>query len=263
MGSCLSTGHDAMVVLVVGLDGAGKSAVVARLGGEEVRTTTPTAGFAIHHLALSDGAEFKVYDVGGRHDLRGHWRIYYPKAHAIVFVLDAVDRRRLHEAAAELQRLLDDDTLVHVPFLLLANKQDVPGALPAGEVEAMLNLGAIRDRKWNCLDCSAVRGDGVVPGLQWLASHPERRSLGRAARGRGGRSHAADAGPRRQPADRHARLVRVDRQQHGLGARAAAARRRRRERGDPAARRGDDDDEHARREPPAAARAGGVCRSIF
>ena len=55
----------------------------------------------------------------------------------------------------------------------------------------MLNLGAIRDRKWNCLDCSAVRGDGVVPGLQWLASHPERRSLGRAARGRGGRSHAA------------------------------------------------------------------------
>ena len=191
MGSCLSTGHDAMVVLIVGLDGAGKSAVVARLGGEEVRTTTPTAGFAIHHLALSDGAEFKVYDVGGRHDLRGHWRIYYPKAHAIVFVLDAVDRRRLHEAAAELQRLLDDDTLVHVPFLLLANKQDVPGALPAGEVEAMLNLGAIRDRKWNCLDCSAVRGDGVVPGLQWLASHPERRSLGRAARGRGGRSHAA------------------------------------------------------------------------
>ena len=47
MGSCLSTGHDAMVVLVVGLDGAGKSAVVARLGGEEVRTrAAKTATFA-------------------------------------------------------------------------------------------------------------------------------------------------------------------------------------------------------------------------
>ena len=80
----------------------------SRLGGEEVRTTTPTAGFAIHHLALSDGAEFKVYDVGGRHDLRGHWRIYYPKAHAIVFVLDAVDRRRLHEAAAACRQVVHD-----------------------------------------------------------------------------------------------------------------------------------------------------------
>ena len=134
-------------------------------------------------------------------------------------------------------------------------------ALPAGEVEAMLNLGAIRDRKWNCLGCSAVRGDGVVPGLQWLASHPERRSLGRAARGRGGRSHAAPMQGRvgnlpivtrgsssRSPTTwtprARSRRRPPPRTTTTRARRASAALRRRR----------DDDDEHARREPPAAAR---------
>lgn len=32
-----------------------------------------------------------------------------------------------------------------------------------------MHLGAIRDRVWRCIPCSALRGIGLTVGLQWLA----------------------------------------------------------------------------------------------
>ena len=125
-------------------------------------------------LVLSDGTQLKVWDVGGRRDVREHWRAHYAKVQAIIFVIDAVDRHRLQENSIELRRLLDQPKLVGLPLLLLANKQDVAGALPASEIEACLHLGTIRDRAWNCMGCSAFRGDGFVRGLKWLASQAGR-----------------------------------------------------------------------------------------
>jgi hypothetical protein len=125
-------------------------------------------------LVLSDGTQLKVWDVGGRRDVREHWRAHYAKVKAIIFVIDAVDRHRLQENSIELRRLLDQPKLVGLPLLLLANKQDVAGALPASEIEACLHLGTIRDRAWNCMGCSAFRGDGFVRGLKWLASQAGR-----------------------------------------------------------------------------------------
>mmetsp|Transcript_1469 Transcript_1469/g.2896 ORF Transcript_1469/g.2896 Transcript_1469/m.2896 type:complete len:143 (+) Transcript_1469:213-641(+) len=75
----------------------------------------------------------------------------------------------MEESSTELQRLLDAEALVGVPLLVLANKQDLPGALSAAEMEACLHLGAIRDRPWHCLACSALRKHGLSEGLQWLA----------------------------------------------------------------------------------------------
>ena len=106
--------------------------------------------------------------------MRDHWRMHFQKAKCMIYVIDATDRRRLHENSIELRRLLDSPRLVGVPLLLLANKQDLAGALPASEIEACLHLRTIRDRAWNCLGCSAFRGegegDGFVRGLKWLAA---------------------------------------------------------------------------------------------
>jgi len=156
-------------VLVVGLDGAGKTALLATALDEDARTVMPTLGFMVRGLQLSDGTQLKVYDVGGRRDVRDHWRVHYEKVRAIIFVIDAVDRHRLQENSVELRRLLNSMQLVGVPILFLANKQDLAGALPASELEACLHLHNIRDRPWNCVGCSALRGDGFVRGLKWLA----------------------------------------------------------------------------------------------
>ena len=174
MGATHSRTAPSIGVLTLGLDNAGKTSLLAQVLDEDARTITPTLGFMLRGLVLSDGTQLKVWDVGGRRDVREHWRAHYAKVKAIIFVIDAVDRHRLQENSIELRRLLDQPKLVGLPLLLLANKQDVAGALPASEIEACLHLGTIRDRAWNCMGCSAFRGDGFVRGLKWLASQAGR-----------------------------------------------------------------------------------------
>ena len=174
MGATSSRSSTSTGVLILGLDNAGKTSLLAQVLDEDARTVTPTLGFMLRGLVLSDGTQLKVWDVGGRQDVREHWRAHYAKAKCIIFVIDAVDRHRLQENSIELRRLLDQPRLVGLPLLLLANKQDVAGALPASEIEACLHLGTIRDRAWNCMGCSAFRGDGFVRGLKWLASQAGR-----------------------------------------------------------------------------------------
>jgi small GTP-binding protein len=156
-------------VLLLGLDGAGKTSVVARLIGDEVRTVLPTLGFSVRTFELGTSRhQLKLWDIGGRASVRQYWPAYYAKAHAIAFVIDTTDRRRLEENSRVLQHLLDDDQLLGLPLLVLANKQDADDAIPASEIEELMRLGAIRDRVWNCTACSALRGTGVVDGLHWL-----------------------------------------------------------------------------------------------
>ena len=199
MGGSLSSPARPVQVLMLGLDQAGKSSVLARLAGEEVRSLTPTRGFSIHMLNIAGSSQptFKVWDLGGGHDVRHYWPAYYSRAQAIVFVVDATDRLRLHETSVVLQQLLDEESLLGLPLLLFANKQDMPHALQAGEVrqarrsihaapsletpcansslpcaqlEEVLHLGSIKDRAWLCFACSALRGSGLNEGFVWLRS---------------------------------------------------------------------------------------------
>lgn len=45
-------------------------------------------------------------------------------------------------------------------MLIFANKQDLISALPAEEIEELLNLSMINDRSWTIIACSAKDGEG-------------------------------------------------------------------------------------------------------
>jgi hypothetical protein len=87
------------------------------------------------------------WDTGGADMVRPLWpwvRPLCPAVDGIVFVVDASDHDRLGTAADELAKMLAYDELQFVPLLVLANKPDRPGALPAAEVAAALSLHALR-----------------------------------------------------------------------------------------------------------------------
>ena len=56
---------------------------------------------------------------------------------------------------------------------MLANKQDIKGAMNKQQIASFLELDLINDRQWFVQECSAVSGKGLVDGLQWLASAVE------------------------------------------------------------------------------------------
>ena len=61
----------------------------------------------------------------------------------MVFVVDSADRERLEFAKQELELMLQEDELRGVPVLILANKQDMPGAMNYDEVSEGLGLDQI------------------------------------------------------------------------------------------------------------------------
>ena len=71
---------------------------------------------------------------------RSMWERYCRGVQAIVFVVDAADLDVLEQARSELSELLAKPSLQGIPLLLLGNKNDLPGALPTGELIDRLDL---------------------------------------------------------------------------------------------------------------------------
>jgi ADP-ribosylation factor protein 1 len=93
--------------------------------------------------------------------------MYLTDSHAaegIMFVVDSSDTERIPQARDEFQRLKSDPALRHLPVLLWANKQDLPGALSPREVADRMGLFRSSGFAWHVQGCQAIDGrlwDGV------------------------------------------------------------------------------------------------------
>lgn len=154
-------------ILILGLDGAGKTTILYRLQIGEVITTKPTIGFNVETLNYKN-LKLNVWDLGGQTSIRPYWRCYYANTAAVIFVVDSTDKDRMDIASKELHLMLQEEELQESALLVFANKQDQPGALSASEVSKELNLAELKDRSWSIVASSAIKGEGITEGLDWL-----------------------------------------------------------------------------------------------
>lgn len=76
-----------------------------------------------------------MWDVGGQKSLRSYWRNYFECTDGLVWVVDSADRMRMETCREELKVLLEEERLAGATLLVLANKQDLPGALSAQDIK--------------------------------------------------------------------------------------------------------------------------------
>lgn len=111
------------------------------------------------------------------------WQKYYDECHAVAYVVDASDRGRLDEGWEVFDTVLSSPQILHVPLLLLANKQDAPEALSVEDIREHYEGWWQRrhqEGKWDESDekervasldvmgVSALEGTGIKEAVDWL-----------------------------------------------------------------------------------------------
>lgn len=66
--------------------------------------------------------------------------------------------------------MLEEEELKDAALVVFANKQDLPGALPQEQIAQRLGLAGLKSRQWAIFKTSAIKGDGLYDGLDWLVN---------------------------------------------------------------------------------------------
>eukprot|EP01084_Bolivina_argentea_P228443 385825_1 len=174
-------------VMIIGLDGAGKTTILKQLNKEPCDKTLPTMGFNVNKVEF-EGLEMTIWDVGGQERLRSVWKHYYNEVQAIVFVVDSNDRDRIFGKHAKdddcvkfwIDLIANNSQLNDCIFLILANKQDQDQALTTNQVIDALDLcGKFRKRVWHVHPTIAIQNEGIDEAFRWLSSMLQKQKKGK------------------------------------------------------------------------------------
>ena len=170
-------------VLVLGLDNAGKTTLLEKvkaiyLGVQALppERIIPTIGLNIGKIEIGGNMRLSFWDLGGQTDLRTIWNSYYSECHAIIFMVDSTDAARIEECKRIFSAIVTNDQVEGVPILMLANKQDMTGALKVEQIKELFNpiAASIGARDSKVMSVSALRGEGVREAVDWLHTRIQR-----------------------------------------------------------------------------------------
>jgi len=165
-------------VLILGLDNAGKTCLLEQFKtqtkssykGIPLEKVTPTIGLNVGRVD-SRGVRLIFWDLGGQEELQELWEKYYHEAHGIVFVIDSTDKTRLRSSKESFDTVVQSKELSGVPLLVLANKQDMEGAMTVRDIKKVFNESAhlVGSRDLKVHSVSAMTGANLKEALAWMA----------------------------------------------------------------------------------------------
>jgi small GTP-binding protein len=146
----------------------GKTTVLYSVKSDKSIPITPTISSNFENIVINN-TSISVIEEGGRSAFRPLRRVYYRHVAGIIFVIDSNDRERIDQVRDELHQMFNDEHLQHKPFLILANKQDLPNRMNVDELRDKLNLNKLDgNTKWHLQPTSAIHNEGIYEGFKWL-----------------------------------------------------------------------------------------------
>jgi small GTP-binding protein len=121
-------------ICIVGEGGVGKSSLLSLLQGKEVlKERDPTIGLEVDESVLN-GRKCSIWDLAGQERFKFMWQDFLRGAGLTVLVCDST-----RDNVAQTKRIYDRfERTLGTKIIAIANKQDLPGALSAREVQKKL-----------------------------------------------------------------------------------------------------------------------------
>ncbi len=121
-------------VSVMGLPGVGKSTLIKMLTGQCIpRDYVPTVALDFGDARIGN-YKVSLWDLGGQDQFRFMWDSFLPGTNTILVVTDST-KNGVEKTKEFVQKYSNRNG---TKLLVIANKQDLPGALSPKEVESML-----------------------------------------------------------------------------------------------------------------------------
>uniref|UniRef100_A0A8D0IL18 ADP ribosylation factor like GTPase 9 n=1 Tax=Sus scrofa TaxID=9823 RepID=A0A8D0IL18_PIG len=149
-------------ILVLGLDGAGKTSVLHSLALNRVQhSVAPTRGLNAVCIHTED-SQMEFLEIGGSEPYRSYWEKYLSRGLLLIFVVDSADHGRLPEAKKHLHRLIGTNPVL--PLVVFANKQDLESAYPIADIHEALALSEVgNDRKMFLFGTQVTEDGSEIP----------------------------------------------------------------------------------------------------
>ncbi|NXP63522.1 ARL14 protein, partial [Chloropsis cyanopogon] len=158
-------------IVMLGLDSAGKSTLLYKFRYKDDFLTVRTIGFNVDMIEVGKDFTLTFWDVGGQKKMREFWSNFLEDTSGLLYVVDSFDKQRLEESRREFELILKNESIKNVPVVVLANKQDLPGALNAEEITRRFKMKKYcSDRNWYVQPCCATTGEGLAEALQRVAT---------------------------------------------------------------------------------------------
>eukprot|EP00042_Codosiga_hollandica_P036536 m.279807 g.279807 ORF g.279807 m.279807 type:complete len:241 (+) comp54910_c0_seq1:223-945(+) len=164
---------DSYKIFVAGTAESGKTSFVGRASTNEfVGESFYERPFA---KVTDDKADFMLWDstarmfTGGRGGFRTAARATSNLSDGVVFLVDSTAPDTFGDAAVQLRRLVETDTLKSCPFLVLCNKCDLPNAASVDDMKTHLKVAELPSAiVWHVTATSNLDGTGVSDAMGWI-----------------------------------------------------------------------------------------------
>ena len=143
----------AQKVIVIGLDNAGKTAILSKFGGRlgitDLANLTPTRGVDRRHIeTASSDIDLYIWDFGGQEMFRSKYfekpEQYFLQTDLLIYVIDVQDPERYAESFEYFEQILEIlSTLEEEPFLLIYIHKSDPDL--KRDPETLLNIELLKD----------------------------------------------------------------------------------------------------------------------
>ena len=109
-------------VLLLGVDGVGKTTLLYQLKLNEKIQTLPTIGFNVEEI-IHKNKKICIFDLGGGEKIIPLWKHYFQESKCIIYVIDIGDKSRLEYYIKAFDMLLKQhQDFRNIPIIIFGNK---------------------------------------------------------------------------------------------------------------------------------------------